>query len=109
MKTTWAEWDAFLESLPRGCYLADAQVTIDGVHEEAITQPDATAPDVPVEVVGGAIFAESGMTAPLNLQNFFKKWRTKHTPAFVTCQIPNEKLDDLKKFLATVGGKVLKR
>jgi hypothetical protein len=101
MKTTYAEWKAYLDSWPDGQWYDDADETIDGVPADVFSgDPPASAV---VEFSCGLVITDDKQE--FDLIRHFSKWRKAQKVDRVLCEIPKEHREALKAFLREHGGK----
>jgi hypothetical protein len=117
-KTTVAEFTAFYndpEVWANEAWYEDATLSIDGkeVPDETdwSTVPESLGAASTLVINGGVLLRPKKKGSMSNTDAFdfeavFKRWRKAQTTATVVASVPKEKLDELKAFLKTIGGKV---
>ncbi len=106
MKTTGAQWNAYLASWPEGQWFDDSDETINGKPGDEI---DGDIPaDAVVEFSCGVIYADRDDAEGVALVSHFRKWLKAQSTAYLLCEVPKGKEDELKAFLKRLGGRVAK-
>lgn len=91
-----------MNSWPAGQWFDDSDELFDG-KEPTDAEP---ADDAVVVFTCGNIYNESG-EGWTTLTKHFAAWQKQRARSNVLCDIPTDKLEELKVFLTGVGGKVL--
>lgn len=106
MKTDAKTWNEYLSSWPKGWYMDDVRITVNGVPEDEVEfkQEDT---DV-VDVTGGFIFTEDDRgSGAKSLVRSFSAWQKKQAVVRGLFEYPAEVEVQLLEFMTSIGGKKL--
>lgn len=97
-----ADWDALLELT--NAYMDGANVTVDGLSEPEDLDTISDAAKVVIHY--GCICAEEDVD--MSLEQAYSKWKKAQTHTTFVVQVPNDKVEAVTQYLASVEVKVLK-
>lgn len=108
MKTTGKELKAFWNDKgvwTEGDWVDSFYVNLNGEDTEHMDVEKLE--DSDVVTIHEGVFVRDRTQEDWDLKVIFRRWRKKQTMATVVCEVPNDKVDDLKAFLKTIKGKAL--
>lgn len=102
MKTTGAIWNAYLSSWPEGQWFDDSDEAINGTPLDGGEAPA----NAEVTFTCGVVYRDDDDREGVSLVRHFRRWLKEQSVAFVQCEVPKDRLDELKAAVQSLGGKV---
>lgn len=106
MKTTGAQWSAYMASWPDGQWFDDSDETFNGISPDEWGDKPIP-PDAVVEFSYGVVFANQDDREGISLTRHFRRWLKAQSVDVLLCEVPKEKADALRQAVSALGGKVL--
>lgn len=109
MKRFWSDKAIWGEE-GSGTYVDDTSFVVDGVvhgQSDSTALEIETLPDTAVVQITSGYLVDAPKGVPEDLVKAFKFWLKRQTMRSAVVEVPIEKMDELKRLLASLGGKVL--
>jgi len=103
VKTNGATWKAYLASWPQDQWFDDSDESVAGMELDG----DDPADDATVTFTCGVVYATRMDQEGVSLVSHFRKWQRSLSVTTVVVEVPRAKLDELKAWLKTNGGKTV--
>lgn len=105
MIVTGQEWQAFLDSWPKGWWYDDSNELVDGEEWHG----DVIPPTAKVSVSTGVIFkgADPSTATTADLLSEFRLWRKLQKVDVLVVEVPKDQREAFETFLSSVNGKVV--
>jgi len=111
IKTTGIEFKKFYSDRSiwqEGWWHEDEFILIDGIpSDEFDGDYDQLNDNCKISISGGVVFDEEN-EAKWSFESFFKKWKKSQSTTYLSIEIENTKLEELKALVLKIGGKIIK-
>lgn len=109
IKTTGAEFKAYYNdpsAWPEGCWHEDEELTIDGAEYDD-WDIDTIKDTAQIKLKYGVVYGEPSFPTGRSMEQHFRVWKKAQLNRIIVISVPNEKENELKDLVSSIGGKVL--
>ena len=110
VKTNGSEFKSYYAdpvSWPENAWHDDILIVVNGVELYDGGDLTAIADDATVEIQSGLVYFNEDDRDPVDMELHFKRWRKNQSVRTVVVSIDASKLEELKRAVKSVGGKIL--